>query len=50
MMAGTSRGMSPEMASASVLLPDPDGPTTSSVRPAGSSNVTPSSAGRWLVG
>ena len=44
--AGMSRGISPPIASASVLLPDPDGPTTSIVCPAGRSNDTPSSASR----
>ena len=45
-VAGISRGTSPAMARASVLLPDPDGPTTSSVCPGSSSNATSTTAGR----
>ncbi len=44
--AGMSRGIKPPIASASVLLPEPDGPTTSMVWPAGNSNETPSRASR----
>ncbi len=42
----TSRGTRPATARPNVLLPLPDGPTTSRHEPAGTVTVTPVSAGR----
>ncbi len=42
---GSSRGTRPATARANVLLPDPDGPTTSRQPPGGSSTSMPSKAG-----